>query len=37
MFRQQALFRGLSYKKLKDLNSLGFATWLLLGIATVFV
>jgi hypothetical protein len=37
MHSQEALFRGQSYKRLKDLNSLGFAAWLLLGNAAVFV
>jgi len=35
--RQQAIFIGLSYKRLKDVNSLGFAMLLLLEIADVFV
>jgi len=37
MQRQQAIFLGLSCNRLKGVNSLGFAMWLLLEIATVFV
>jgi hypothetical protein len=37
MHRQQAIFIGLSYKKLKGVYSLGLAMWLLLEIAGVFV
>jgi hypothetical protein len=36
MLRQKAIFISLSCKRLKGVNPLGFAMWLLLEIATVY-